>query len=605
MSQNDSNTLAYYQREIAYLRQQGRLFAAKYPKVAKRLNFGDVESLDPHTERLIESFAYMVGYLQQDIDEQFPRISNALLSVLYPQLTSPFPPVAIAEFQLDPNKGKITSGYPVPKGFPLFTTTKTGTDCKFQTCYNMTLWPIQVDDIQIVNASNYDFYSSEAYTSFLKISLKSFSGNLTDLSIDRLRFYINEDPTQVGLLYELLFKDPQQRIIILGDTGTSPAFLKPLSIKQVGFKDTENIIPIDNRVHPAYRLLQEYFNFPNKFWFFDLENLDFSYCAATADILIPLVSKHANVISQLNIQPTTLKLGCTPIVNLFPKISEPLRFDKKQIEYDLISDIQEQTFTEIIEVKSVKSVNSHTGEIKEMSPYFSFDHHDIETQQSSFWHARRVPVSNPDLPGTSMKLSFVDLNFSAEAPAVETVYAETLASNRGLATFIDVGTLLEPDANVPTHQIVILTQPTSTFYPSMHGATEWQLISQLSLSYLSFSSETTSLKALKEILSLYARNSLGYDEQIIEAFVEMKCTSIMRRIGKNAARGFVRGTHIMLTLDDTKFSQKGVMLFSTILSHFFGLYTTLNSFTELSIKKTSEDQVWNTWTPIAGDQPLL
>lgn len=605
MSKNDSNALIYYQREIEYLRKQGAIFAAKYPKVAKRLNFGDSESSDPHTERLIESFAYMVGYLQQDIDDQFPRISNALLNVLYPQLTAPLPPLSIAEFHIDPNKGKLTTGYTVPKGFSLFAKTKDGNDCKFQTCCDLTLWPVEIADAQVVAASNYDFYNPMPYASFLKINLKSFSGALGSHSINQLRFYINIDPAQTGLLYELLFKKPQEKIIILGDTNSEPIFLNPHSLKQVGFKDTESLVPIDNRIHPAYRILQEYFNFPNKFWFFEITNLNFSTCNTMAEILIPLANTDSNSISQLRIQPNNIKLWCTPIVNLFSKNSEPLRFDKKQIEYDLILDIQRQAVTETIGIKSVKSVNSITGNVKELSPYFSFNHQDIEDQQTLFWNARRVPSINPDFPGTSIKLGFVDSHFSPHTPALETVYAEVLASNRGLASFVDVGTILEADGVVPAHKITALTQPTATLYPDMDSATEWQLISQLSLSYLSLSSDAASLTALKETLRLYAKNANGYDTQAIESIMDMTCTPVIRRIGKDAVRGLVKGTNVTLTINDKSFAQKDLLLFGTVLSHFFGLYAAINSFTELSIKKINEDQIWKTWKPIAGDQVLL
>ncbi len=603
MSQNDSNALIYYQREIAYLRKQGGIFAAKYPKVAKRLHFDDTESSDPHTERLIESFAYMAGYLQQDIDEQFPRISSALLGVLYPQLIRSLPPMSIAEFQIDPNKGKLTSGYSVPKGFPLVAKTATNTNCKFQTCYDMTLWPIKIDDIQLVPAGNYDFDSAKSYTSFLKICLRSFSGALSALPIDQLCFYINADPTKAGVLYELLFKDFEKRPIIIGDVNPDPFFLKPYSLNQVGFEDRENILPIDNRVHPAYSLLQEYFNFPNKFFFFNISNLDFSRSNTTAEILIPLSISQTT--PPMVIDKDILKLWCTPIINLFSKNSEPLRFDKKQIEYDIVPDIREKAFTEIIDIKSVKSVNSTTGEVKEISPYFSFNHQDIENKQSLFWYARQVPCINTELPGTSTKLSFVDTSFSPGTPANETVYVEAMMSNRGLAAFVDVGTILEADSMVPAHQIITLLQPTPTFYPEISGSLQWQLISQLSLSYLSLSSDEVSLKALKETLRLYAKNADGYNNQAIDAIINMKCTPVMRRIRKDAARGLVKGINVTLTLDDNQFVQQDITLFSSILSHFFGLYTTINSFTELSVKKLNEEQIWKTWKPVAGDQQLL
>ena len=50
-----SDLLQYYKRELSYLREQGADFAARYPKVASSLALHGAESLDPHTERLIEA----------------------------------------------------------------------------------------------------------------------------------------------------------------------------------------------------------------------------------------------------------------------------------------------------------------------------------------------------------------------------------------------------------------------------------------------------------------------------------------------------------------------------------------------------------------------
>lgn len=60
MSRED--LLSYYERELAYLRQYVREFAAHYPKIASRLSLTagtDSDSMDPHVERLLESFALM------------------------------------------------------------------------------------------------------------------------------------------------------------------------------------------------------------------------------------------------------------------------------------------------------------------------------------------------------------------------------------------------------------------------------------------------------------------------------------------------------------------------------------------------------------------
>ena len=149
MSKPSDSDLLYYQREISFLRHMGKVFSQKYPKVARRLNFLESHQSDPHLERLIESFAFLTAHLQKDIDNQLPRFSSALLSILYPHLVRPIPPMSIACFQ--PPKGKaMTDKYIVPRHTSLYATPKTGDVCHFRTGYDTDIWPLDIADISVL-----------------------------------------------------------------------------------------------------------------------------------------------------------------------------------------------------------------------------------------------------------------------------------------------------------------------------------------------------------------------------------------------------------------------------------------------------------------------
>ena len=138
---------------MAYLRRISDHFAAKYPKVSNRLGIGQGEFADPHTERLMESFAFLTARLQQDIDNQFPHVSSALLDILYPHLANPIPAMTIANFRVDPSVGKMTTNYKVKKGSELFTHTKNDQVCRFKTCYETDLWPVTVEEVKLHKTS--------------------------------------------------------------------------------------------------------------------------------------------------------------------------------------------------------------------------------------------------------------------------------------------------------------------------------------------------------------------------------------------------------------------------------------------------------------------
>ena len=99
--------LLYYERELDYLRKSAAQFAEKYPKVASRLVLEPTKCEDPHVERLLEAFAFLAARIHLKLDDDFPEITEGLLSIVYPQLFRPIPSMSVVEFQLDSEKGKL------------------------------------------------------------------------------------------------------------------------------------------------------------------------------------------------------------------------------------------------------------------------------------------------------------------------------------------------------------------------------------------------------------------------------------------------------------------------------------------------------------------
>ncbi len=603
MNNNHEKHLLYYQKEMSFLRRMGGLFAAKYPKIAKRLNFNEHQSNDPHVERLIESFAYLTSYLQKDIDDQFPRVSSALLKTLYPHLGTMTPPMSIAHFDAY-TKGGSTDVYSIPKHTKIFSESATGDRCRFQTCYPVDLWPIEVKDVELTKLAKYDFATGllPQYAYALKISLSS-ERPLGSLDPKKLRFYINAPKTDANTLYHLLFEEDLP-VVVLGEDQNTPTLLPAGSIKPVGFDRDEEVIPSPKNGHRAYGLLQEYFSFPKKFMFFDIDNLRFDETSKSIDLLIPIL--HGTTAKNLVINKRTLLLGCTPIINLFSKTSEPIRLNHQKIEYRLIADHRRENTTEVHSIDRVFSSGTDETEVKQISPYFSYNHHDLNSRKNYFWHARQISSANPKIEGTDTMISFVDMDMSPTQTPVDVAYARIWCTNRDLASSLSAGTLLQAaELNPPVHSITCLEQPTNTVYPSDDGATQWKLVSQLSLNYLSFSSGQESLEALKEALVLYAGDMQGGQELEINSLKYMHCETVLRRITQEGWRGFVKGTSVTLTIDDNGSPAFGALLFMSVLAHFFGLYAHINSFAELTIKNAHKEGVWKKWPPINGTQKLL
>lgn len=595
--------LGHYQRELGYLRRMGRAFAETYPKIAARLEFGGAESPDPHVERLIESFAFLTGRIQQNIDAEFPQIPQALLGILYPQFVEPIPSMTIAEVAVDSARGKLTGGYEVPRGTELFATAPNGMTCRFRTGYPVTLWPVRVSDAAIESTDRYDFLDARVdVNAVLRITIRAEADPLRDLGMDCLRFHLFGDRVLSDALYEQIFVNARGVALIPDGDVRRPVVRGPDAIRPVGFERDETILEVPPHGQPAYHLLREYFTFPEKFLYFDIDGLGAARAGETIDILILLDGAPPR---SATVEAETFRLHTTPVVNLFRKTSEPVRIDGRSTEYRLVGDRRRELTTEIHSILSVTASNQERADAYKVEPFFSFSHEAHARDARAFWYARRDATARSDLQGTDLYLSFVDLDYRPTQPASTTLYAHTLCTNRGLAEQLRAGAVLQAEIGAPASAITALYQPTAQAEPPVGGETLWRLISHLSLNYLSLSQFDGSLKALREILRLYADDGAPGTEQQINGIVEMECRRAVARLGHDAWRGFARGVEVNLTFDERAFVGSSAILLASVLDRFFGLYASVNAFSQLSVKSVQRDGVWKQWPPRAGDQHLL
>src|SRR5271154_5318323 len=262
--------LDYYERELNYLRQLGAEFGQKYPKIAGRLILEPDKCDDPHVERLLEAFAFLAARVHLKIDDEFPEISEALLTVVYPQLVRPIPSMSIVEFQPDPEKGKLSTALPIPRGSILHSRPVGGAPCTFRTCYDTTLWPVSVTNAEWKAPSRLQ-PPVKTGDSSAAIRLEMTCApdvNLRELKIDRLRFYLDGEGGLINTLYELLFTRLNRILIRDPAPGSkvSPVTLTASCLKAVGFGEDEGLIPFPNQSMLGHRLLTEYFSFPEKYF---------------------------------------------------------------------------------------------------------------------------------------------------------------------------------------------------------------------------------------------------------------------------------------------------------------------------------------------------
>ena len=357
--------LLYYERELDYLRKSAAQFAEKHPKVASRLVLEPTKCEDPHVERLLEAFAFLAARVHLKLDDEFPEITEALLSVVYPQLVRPIPSMSVVEFQLDPTKGKLTSGLKIDRNTPLYSKPINGVPCSFRTCYNTTLWPITVAAAELRAPSQLS-PPVKSLDSPWSIRLELQCGKdvtFSSLQPDKLRFYLDGEGGLVNIIYELLFSRLNRIVVrdLTPGSKAAPLSLPASSLQAIGFSPDEGMVPYPSSSFAGHRLLMEYFAFPEKFFFVDIAGLGAVAEAGFKDkieiiFLLSEIEGTGRVQRlELELSKKTFRLGCTPIVNLFEQVAEPIQLNQRRVEYHVVPDVRRPYAVEIFSVDEVSA----------------------------------------------------------------------------------------------------------------------------------------------------------------------------------------------------------------------------------------------------------
>jgi type VI secretion system protein ImpG len=608
--------LLYYQRELDYLRKSAAQFAERHPKVASRLVLEPTKCEDPHVERLLEAFAFLAARVHLKIEDEFPEITEGLLSVVYPQLVRPIPSMSVVEFQLDPEKGKLTTGMKIDRNEQLYSKPISGVPCTFRTCYDTTLWPITVSAVELSAPSRLKPAVKTSDSAWaIRLELRCAKDvTFVSLKPDRLRFYLDGESGLVNILYELLFSR-LNRIVVRDLTTNSrlaPVTLPATALNAVGFGPNEGMVPYPSASFAGHRLLMEYFAFPEKFFFVDLAGLEDVSRAGFKDaievifLLSDVEGSGRQQRLELELSKKTFRLGCTPIVNLFPQVAEPIQLNQRRAEYPLVPDVRRPYSVEVFSVDEVSGIDTANQKITNYESFYSLRHFARREDRSTFWLARRRPSTRPNDDGTDIALSLLDLTLTTADPEASVLSVKTTCTNRDLPSRLPFGNQdsdFELEGAAPMKRIVALRKPTAPVRPPMGKGILWRLVSHLSLNYLSLVSEGRD--ALQEILRLYDVGRTAYSQNVIQSILNIRSRPHFARLVSEQGVSFARGTRIEMEIDEDQFAGGGAFLFAAVLDHFFGLAASLNSFTQLSVTTPQRKEGLYEWEPRSGRRLLI
>lgn len=612
-----NDLLLYYERELTYLRKLGAEFARQYPKVAARLQLEAGRCEDPHVERLLEGFAFLAARIHRRLDGDFPEISQALLEMLHPQLIRPLPAMTVVEMQLDRAQGRLPEGFQVKRGSTLHTRPVNGMPCPFRTAYDTTLWPITV---QSAEWSSPDRVGAGARArdavAAIRLELRPFDGvKLGALTLDALRVHLAGDGSVVDTLYELLANHAIDVVVRNPDRpGTPPISLGSRALTPVGFGEHENMLPHPDRTFAGFSLLQELFAFPEKFHFFDIEQLGDAMRRLQATdrvevgILIGSFERtERRQAVEVGLSARTFRLGCAPAVNLFTQVAEPILLTERSHEYLVVPDARRRVEAEVWSVDDVTLIEHAEQRTRNIPPLYSHRRLGADETDHVYWSATRRPSSWRTDDGMDVFLTFTDLSGEVRAPDVDVASLHVTCHNGELPSRLPFGADTHSDFELvsggPVPRIMAVTTPTRAVQPTLGSSMLWRMISSLSLNHLSLTDGTAD--ALREILRLHdVTDSLSAERQI-DGLVGVKSDAAFARVAAPHGMAFARGRRIELEFDEDQFPGGGMYLMASVLDRFLALYANMNSFTQVAVRSRQRRRTVVEWPPRAGWRALL
>jgi type VI secretion system protein ImpG len=309
------------------------------------------------------------------------------------------------------------------------------------------------------------------------------------------------------------------------------------------------------------------------------------------------------------------RTGCTPIVNLFEQVAEPINVNQTRHEYHVLPLVSQPNGMEVYSIQEVSSTDPAAGRTTVYEPFYSFKHRVMRDEPRSFWYATRRPSGREGDRGTDVYLNLVDMDFNPHVPPAPTLVVRALCTNRDLAGVLQragEGLYFELEAVAPLAGIRTVRTPTLPLRPARRRGAFWKLISHLNLNHLSLSDDGEGRAALQEILRLYdfadpesGQQLADVNRQMVEGVLDLRSRRVVGRVADAAASGFCRGIEVSLTLDEERYVGTGVYLFASVLERFLGQYATINSFTQLVARTRQGEGLLRRWPPRAGEQTLL
>jgi type VI secretion system protein ImpG len=609
----------YFEREYNFLQTSGEEFSKKHPTLGSRLHLSERERKDPFVERLYEGFAFLAGRIHERLDDEFPEIAGGILEILFPHLIKAFPSCAI--LQVNIKSGALTEPVAIRKGSEI--QTQTG---KYKVKYKVqsgsgggsrltekeepaefifrTTQDVIVRPIKFAGVSVEETLQGKS-SLILKLQLDR-NVDYNTLRMDRFRLYLHGSASVKYNLHYYLTN-----------------FVSSISVKEVinnksefrnieGFKigvpeltpdlnypgEDYSILPYSRQSFKGFRLLQEYFAFPEKFFFVDIYGLD-KFTASGESQQIEIKIDFNKKIQRENLpDKNNFAINCTPIVNLFSRPTEEVSVTQRLPEYYIVPDLYRRKSREIYSVDKVSGISDNRAEQYKYIPITAHDILDTSSPEYNFKRFYSI-VRKPLL--SDMSETFIRLfgpSMEEESFPKETLSIEATLSNGFLpSAYLETGAIKEPLDFPPGIEAGNITVPVEVLDCPEKQNYLWSLIAHLSVSFSTLAEAET----FKSILNLYnwAKAHNHPNKKRIDSIKKIHKPKLINKVMNQS---MIRGIEFQIEVDPKEFEngEGEINLMGMVLNNFLSQYVTLNSYVILKITETGTSKSY-TWNPAIGE----
>lgn len=627
----DKKLLNFYNIELQHLREMAAEFAREFPKIAGRLALdreGKEICADPFVERLLEGFAFLAARVQLKLDAEFPRFTQSILETVYPHYLCPTPSCTITRFEPVADPGAVEHAFVLPRNTTLRShlVANDRTACEYRTAHDVEIWPIKVAEARyytrdVGQLELPDLPGGVRPRAAFRIRLQTTNAApFKAFKLDRLNFFIRGTDEVPISIFEQIFTRGLGAVIQPTSALRQKAktVLPTSSIRRMGFREDEALLPVVPRGFQGYRYLQEYFTLPSRFLFFEVSGMAPAVKQADEgliDIIIPLREQETRL--ENRVDATSFELFCAPAINLFPHRADRVPISNRYSEFHIVPDRTRPLDFEVFSIENVTGYDADQGLEQPFRPFYLAKDADVNT--GAYFTANRVPriltakekrfgaVSS--YTGTEVYLSIVDAMCAPYDPNLDQLGIQLLCTNRHLPAFMAVGigdTDFMLQVNAPIRSIRCLNGPTPPRGPLADGARAWRMISHLSLNYLSLLDQpgTEGAVALHDLLRLYSDPNDAYSKKQIEGILSAQSSPVIRRVETPGPIGFARGLEVSVNFDEDAYQGTGMFLLGSVLDQFFARYVSLNSFTETVVRSKQRGEIIR-WKPQVGRRQLI